>query len=53
MRQYEDDITKLQVEVEKAKEGRNSILALFGKGDLAKAKKDLASKDEELAMLQN
>lgn len=52
MRQYEDDIAKLQVEMEKAKEGRNTILALFGKGDLAKAKKELTSKDEELAKLQ-
>lgn len=47
MRQYEDDIAKLQVEMEKAKEGRNTILALFGKGDLAKAKKELTSKDED------
>lgn len=52
MRQYEDDIAKLQAEVEKTKEGKNSILALFGKGDLAKAKKELTSKDEELAKLQ-
>lgn len=52
IRQYEEDIAKLQEEVEKTKEGKNTILALFGKGDLAKAKKELASKDEELAKLQ-
>lgn len=52
MRQYEDDIAKLQEEVERTKEGKNSILALFGKGDLAKAKKELASKDDELKRLQ-
>lgn len=52
MHQYEDDIAKLQEEVEKTKEGKNSILALFGKGDLAKAKKELASKDDELTKLQ-
>ena len=52
MRQYEENIAKLQEEVEKAKEGKSTILALFGKGDLAKARKELASKDEELARLQ-
>lgn len=52
IRQYEEDIAKLQEEVEKTKEGKSTILALFGKGDLAKAKKELASKDEELAKLQ-
>lgn len=52
MRQYEEDIAKLQEEVEKTKEGKSTILALFGKGDLAKARKELASKDEELAKLQ-
>lgn len=52
MRQYEEDIAKLQDEVEKTKEGKNTILALFGKGDLAKAKKELAAKDEEIKKLQ-
>ena len=37
--QYEEDIAKLQADVEKAQEGRNTILAWSGKGDLAKAKK--------------
>ena len=35
---YEEDIAKLQADVEKAQEGRNTILSWFGKGDLAKAK---------------
>ena len=37
--------------MEKAQEGRNTILAWFGKGDLAKAKKELSDKDEEIAEL--
>ena len=49
--QYEEDITKLQADVEKAQEGRNTILAWFGKGDLAKAKKELADKDRLIAEL--
>ena len=49
--QYEEDITKLQADVEKAQEGRNTILAWFGKGDLAKAKKELADKDRMIAEL--
>lgn len=52
MRQYEEDIAKLQEEVEKTKEGKSTILALFGKGDLAKAKKELSAKDEEIKKLQ-
>ena len=52
MRQYEENIAKLQEEVEKAKEGKSTILALFGKGDLAKAKKKLSAKDEEIRKLQ-
>lgn len=46
MRQYEENIANLQEEVEKTKEGKSAILAIFGKGDLAKARKELASKDE-------
>ena len=34
------DIAKLQADVEKAQEGRNTILAVVRKGDLAKAKKN-------------
>ena len=37
--------------MEKAQEGRNTILSWFGKGDLAKAKKELSDKDEEIAGL--
>ena len=41
----------MQADVEKAQEGRNTILSWFGKGDLAKAKKELSDKDEEIAGL--
>ena len=41
----------MQADVEKAQEGRNTILAWFGKGDLAKAKKELADKDRLIAEL--
>lgn len=49
---YEEDITKLQVDIEKAQEGKNTILSWFGKGDLAKAKKELGEKDELIAKLK-
>ena len=52
MLQYENDIARLNAEVEKADEGRSAILSLFGKGDLAKARKDLATKDEQIAKLK-
>ncbi len=52
MLQYESDIARLNAEVEKANEGRSAILSLFGKGDLAKARKDLATKDEQIATLK-
>ena len=41
----------MQADVEKAQEGRNTILSWFGKGDLARAKKELSNKDEEIARL--
>ena len=41
----------MQADVEKAQEGRNTILSWFGKCDLAKAKKELSDKDEEIAGL--
>lgn len=50
---YEEDIAKLQADIAKAQEGKNTILAWFGKGDLAKAKKELAGKDEQIAELKN
>ena len=53
MQQYEEDIAKLQADIEKAQEGKNTILSWFGKGDLAKAKKELASRDEQIAKLKN
>ena len=49
--QYEEDIAKLQADVEKAQEGRNTILSWFGKGNLARAKKELADKDGQIAEL--
>lgn len=52
MQQLEENIANLQKEVEKTKEGKSTIFAIFGKGDLAKARKELASKNEELAKLQ-
>ena len=52
MLQYENDIVRLSAEVEKAHEGRSAILSLFGKGDLAKAKKELTAKDEQIAELK-
>ena len=52
MLQYENDIVRLNAEVEKANEGRSAILSLFGKGDLAKAKKELTAKDEQIAKLK-
>ncbi|MGM9620793.1 MAG: recombinase, partial [Bacteroidaceae bacterium] len=52
MQQLEENIANLQEDVEKTKEGKSTIFALFGKGDLAKAKKELSAKDEELAKLQ-
>jgi len=50
--QYENDIVRLNAEVEKANEGRSVILSLIGKGDLAKARKDLAIKNEQIARLK-
>ena len=52
MLQYENDIARLNVEVEKANEGRNVLLSWIGRGDLAKAKKDLTAKDKQIALLK-
>ncbi len=52
MLQFENDIARLNAEVEKANEGRNVLLSWIGKGDLPKAKKDLATKDEQIATLK-
>lgn len=49
---YEEDIARLQADIEKAREGKNTILSWFGKGDLAKAKKELGEKDELTAKLK-
>ena len=50
---YEEDIARLQVNIEKAQEGKNTILSWFGKGDLAKAKKELTEKDELITKLKS
>ena len=50
---YEEDIARLQSDVEKAQEGKNTILSWFGKGDLAKAKKELTEKDELITKLKS
>ncbi len=52
MLRYENDIARLNAEVEKVNEGRSVILSLFGKGDLAKARKKLTAKDEQIAQLK-
>lgn len=49
---YGEDIARLQADIEKAQEGKNTILSWFGKGDLAKAKKELGEKDELIAKLK-
>lgn len=49
---YEEDIARLQADIEIAREGKNTILSWFGKGDLAKAKKELGEKDELIAKLK-
>ena len=48
---YEEDIARLEADIEKAQEGKNTILSWFGKGDLAKAKKELVDKDRLIAEL--
>lgn len=50
---YEQDIARLQADIVKAQEGKNTILSWFGKGDLAKAKKELAKKDELIVKLED
>ncbi len=52
MLQFENDIARLNAEVEKANEGRNVLLSWIGKGDLAKARKDLTARDEQIANLK-
>ena len=50
---YEEDIARLQADIEKAQEGKSTILSWFGKGDLAKAKKELSEKDELIGKLKS
>lgn len=51
MQQLEENIANLQEEVEKTKEGKSTILAIFGKGDLAKARKELAKLQAQITKL--
>ena len=51
MLQYENDIARLNAEVEKANEGRNVLLSWIGRGDLAKDKQ-IALLKEQIAKLQ-
>ena len=53
MLKYEDDIERLQAEVEKAREGHSKILSFFGTGELAEAKKQLSNKDKQIEKLQH
>ncbi len=50
--EIQGNIDALLVEVEKAKEGKSKILSWFGKGDLAKAKKEIKGKDDEIEKLK-
>ena len=52
MLKYEDDIERLQAEVEKAREGRSKILSFNGIGKLTEAKKQLSDKDKQIEKLQ-
>lgn len=52
MLQYEQDIERLQAEVEKAREGRSKILSFFGTGELAQAKQKITEKDKQIDKLQ-
>ena len=52
MQLLEEDIANLQKEVEKTKEGKSTIFAIFGKGDLAKARKELAKLQAQIAKLE-
>lgn len=52
MEELQTDLDKLMEEVEKAKEGKSFIFGLFGKGNLADAKKTIKQKDEEIAKLK-
>ena len=52
MQQPEENIANLQEEVEKTKEEKSTLLAIFGKGDLAKARKELAKLQTQIAELE-
>lgn len=52
MQLLEKNIANLQKEVEKTKESKSTIFAIFGKGDLAKARKELAKLQAQIAKLE-
>ncbi len=45
----DSELAKANAELEKTNEGRNAILAMFGKGELAESRKKLKDKDKEIA----
>ena len=52
MLKYEDDIERLQAEVEKGTRGTSKILSFFGTEELAEAKKKFSNKDKQIEKLQ-
>ena len=52
MLKYEEDIEKLQTEVEKAREGPSNIQSFLGTGELTETKKKLSNKDKQIEKLQ-
>ena len=52
MLKYEEDIEKLQTEVEKTREGPSNIQSFLGTGELTETKKKLSDKDKQIEKLQ-
>ena len=52
MQLLEKNIANLQKEVEKTKESKSTLFAIFGKGDLAKARKELAKLQAQITKLE-
>ena len=53
MLKYEEDIEKLQTEVEKAREGPSNIQSFLGTGELTETKKKLSDKDKQIESYSN
>lgn len=51
MQLLEKNIANLQKEVEKTKESKSTLFAIFVKGDLAKARKELAKLQAQITKL--